>query len=194
MAVNTQQIDTTSVIDIKSSSYKPLLHELQLGEQLNECVHSTRRADFSLMLAMLAEDVREQSQFILPQAKDIEDNEVSNHALRKAFELPYQAPLSLGNMDEINLFNQAEHIQSNNIAMLTLSNVMSPKPLAFRDDVNHIDTQIMNNTSVYCQLKHEKQKSTAAQDNLVNKPLTFNANAWLNSIQKSLVKAPMITC
>ena len=36
------------------SSTDVLLHELQLGEQLNESVVQTRRADFSLMLAMLA--------------------------------------------------------------------------------------------------------------------------------------------
>ena len=47
-----------------------LLHELQLGEQLNDSVVQARRADFSLMLAMLAEDVREQSQFVLPKPAD----------------------------------------------------------------------------------------------------------------------------
>ena len=53
------------------SSTNVLLHELQLGEQLNESVEQTRRADFSLMLAMLAEDVREQSQFLLPKTQEI---------------------------------------------------------------------------------------------------------------------------
>ncbi len=191
MAVNTQQNNSSGIIDNAGLTYKPLLHELQLGEQLNECVHSTRRADFSLMLAMLAEDVREQSQFVLPQAEAIKNADISNEALRKEFELPEKAPLSLRDMDEIDSFNQAKHFKNNDLATIYLTNAISPNPLAFRDNVKHIPTQVMDNTSVYCQLKHAKQQD---ENTPLNKPLAFNAKAWLNTIQNTLVTAPLITC
>jgi hypothetical protein len=90
LAVNV--VDDT--VNNNSIASKPLLHELQLGEQLNECVHQSRRSDFSLMLAMLCDDVREQSQFILPKSAPIDGTstdikEVNNKTLRKHFDLPY---------------------------------------------------------------------------------------------------------
>ena len=86
------------------SSTNVLLHELQLGEQLNESVEQTRRADFSLMLAMLAEDVREQSQFLLPKSEEETAVELSNLALRKQFNLPDKAKLALTTPNEVNQF------------------------------------------------------------------------------------------
>ena len=79
-----------SATDFSSASV--LLHELQLGEQLNESVVQARRADFSLMLAMLTADVREQSQFLLPQAEETTVADVTNIALRKATVVPHRNP------------------------------------------------------------------------------------------------------
>ena len=132
-----------------------LSHELQLGEQLNECIHSERRSDFSLMLAMLADDVREQSQFILPKTEDLADNTVSNSFLRKQFHLPAEAPLSLSDMKQLSQYNQAEIIEKKQFEYLHLMDVLQPKPLAFRNDGSHIETNIINNTSIHCQLKHQ---------------------------------------
>lgn len=193
------------------SSANVLLHELQLGEQLNESVVETRRADFSLMLAMLAEDVREQSQFILPKSSEPAVPDVSNAALRKEFKLPKQAPLGLSSCDEVNLFNQAQAVIDNDMATIHLTNAMMPKPLAFRDDKTHIASDILENTSIICQLRHKQEQGRAAQrlakqtannnsnvqastvgDNTLNKALSFNAKAWLDSVQHSLVSAPLI--
>jgi len=186
------------------SSTDVLLHELQLGEQLNESVVQTRRADFSLMLAMLAEDVREQSQFTLPKVQPPVANDASNSALRKEFNLPQKAPLGLLSMDDIEQFNQVQSVIDNDIANIHLTNAMTPNPLAFRDDRQHIATQILQNTSLFCQLKHqlkhqERQAIKASEsdsdkplDKPLTQPLNFNAKAWLDGIQKSLVKAPLI--
>jgi len=85
LAVNTANNIPDNNIALKSEI---LLHELQLGEQLNESVHQARRADFSLMLAMLCDDVREQSQFILPKSEiNSADQAVDNNeVLRQHFE------------------------------------------------------------------------------------------------------------
>jgi len=178
------------------SSTEVLLHELQLGEQLNESVVQTRRADFSLMLAMLAEDVREQSQFILPKAKQAVTSDASNAALRKEFNLPAKEPLGLSSKDDVEQFNQVQSVIDGDIATIHLHNAMTPNPLAFRDDHQHIPTEILKNTSLLCQLKHQQGQEAGATDKLIeqpiNKSLDFNAKAWLEGIQQSLVKAPLI--
>ena len=173
-----------------------LLHELQLGEKLNESVVQTRRADFSLMLAMLAEDVREQSQFLLPKAAEPTPVDVTNIALRKQFNLPDEAPLALSTPDGVKQFNQIQSIVDNDLATIHLTNAMMPKPLAFRDDKNHIESQVLENTSLFTQLKHKQAQeidsTTNGFDKPLRQPLNFNAKAWLDNIQQSLVKAPLL--
>jgi len=177
-------------------SSNALLHELQLGEQLNESVVQTRRADFSLMLAMLAEDVREQSQFLLPKATEPTPVDATNIALRKQFNLPDKAPLALSTPDGVNQFNQIQSIVDNDLATIHLANAMMPKPLAFRDDKNHIESQVLENTSLFTQLKYKQAQEIDSDSNDSDKPLSqplnFNAKAWLDNIQQSLVKAPLL--
>jgi len=187
----TQQSAKTAVGDLPAAS--ALLHELQLGEQLNESISQTRRADFALMLAMLAQDVREQSQFILPQNLETEAASQDNAKLRAFFELPAKAPLALENNEQIHLFNQAEMLNDNGLENLHLSNAMKPMPLAFRDDDKHIQSNILSNTSLYCQTKHrqcEQEENVDAK--VLNKPLSFNAKNWLKGIEETLVKAPLL--
>lgn len=182
-----------------------LLHELELGDKLNTSVAETRRADFSLMLAMLVEDVREQSQFLLPKTPAHSDVEYSDSSLRKEFHLPKKAPLALSTLDEIKQFNQAQIIVDNGLASIQLSNALSPKPLAFRDNKKHIHSEVIQNTSLFTQLKYKQEPVTQALnlqetqqvtvsdlDKPLNKPSKFNANAWLDGIQESLVKAPLL--
>lgn len=187
-----------------------LLHELQLGEQLNQSVQETRRADFTLMLAMLTEDVREQSQFLLPQTPATSPKALTNTAFRKEFNLPEKAPLALTSLTELTQFNQVQSIIDNNLADIHLTNALQPKPLAFRDDKTHIDRQILENTSLLTQLKHnqlldktEQVRSNNVLENKaegpdkslsqsINQQMNFNAKAWLDGIQQSLVKAPLL--
>jgi len=184
-------------------SSNALVHELQLGERLNQSVEQTRRADFSLMLAMLAEDVREQSQFLLPKAEAPAVEEASNSALRKAFNLPEKESLALKTLEDIKQFNQAQIIANNDLANIHLSNAMNVKPIAFRDNKQHISAEVLENTSLLTQLKHKQLShtqqvaeinSTAIKqaDKPLNQALNFNAKAWLDGIQQSLVKAPLL--
>jgi len=167
-----------------------LLHELQLGEQLNESVHQARRADFSLMLAMLCDDVREQSQFTLPQT-DVSSNEQSKQTtqtLRKHFDIPEQAPLALKNIEQISQFNQSQLITDNDLVSFKLSNVLSPKPLTFRDDYQHIPSNVLGNTSLTCQEKHSCHQSS----NVLNKRVNMDVGGWLKAVQTTLVKSSLV--
>ena len=172
---------------------KPLLHELQLGEQLNECVHQSRRSDFSLMLAMLCDDVREQSQFILPKSAPIDGTStdiklVNNKTLRKHFELPDEAPLALKNLEQINRYNQSQLVTDNDLATLHLTNALSPNPLTFRDDKKHIESNVLGNTHVICQEKHANKQ----EGQVMNKPLNMNVDGWLKAVQSSIVQSSLI--
>jgi len=166
-----------------------LIHELQLGTQLSQSVQHGRRADFSLMLAMLSDDIREHSQFLLPHS-EVENNEESEQKLRKYFQLPKPAPLAIQNTQDIKKFNQAHFILEQRVADLHLQNTLLPLPLALRDDVKYIEPEILANTSMHTQRRYKKETQG---NSLLNKVASFNAKAWLASIEKTLVKAPMVT-
>lgn len=186
MAVNAA--NNSSDNNIASSEI--LLHELQLGEQLNQSVHQARRADFSLMLSMLCDDVREHSQFKLPQS-DVDSDEQaqqSNQSLRKHFDLPEQAPLALKKLADIELYNQSQLIAEDDLIGVKLTNVLSPKPLAFRDDKQHIDSNVLGNTSLTCQERHINRSTTPA----LNKRLSMNVESWLKAVQTSVVKSSLV--
>jgi hypothetical protein len=163
-----------------------LVHELQLGEQLNESVHCERRSDFSLLLAMLTDDVRAHSQFKLPLSQIPEKN-TSSERLRKYFQLPDEAPLALKDVADIDSYNQAILIENQQLEDLRLANILTPKPLAFRDDVKHINQQVMTNTSLYCQQKNQDISLTQTPPRA-----NFNAMAWLSAVQTTIVKAPLM--
>lgn len=192
MAVNTVNNIPDNNIAQTSETLKSeiLLHELQLGEQLNESVHQARRADFSLMLAMLCDDVREHSQFILPKTdvSSADQSKQNNQALRKHFELPEEAPLALKNIEQISQYNQGQLIADNDLVSIQLSNALSPKPLNFRDDKLHIASNILGNTSLTCQEKYTNPQ----QSPVLNKRINMNVEGWLKAVQTSLVKSSLV--
>ena len=187
-------VDPTQINSINSQTVNsaPLLHELQLGERLNKCVHQSRRADFALMLAMLCDDVREHSQFVLPNTPIIDGTatdkpEQTNQVLRKYFELPEEAPLALTSVDQISAFNQAQLVADKKLATLHLSNALVPAPLAFRDDDKHVNHSVLTNTTLVCQKKHAQQQANS----VINKPLTMQVDSWLKAVQTSIVKSSL---
>jgi hypothetical protein len=187
LAVNTAHNIPDNNIALNSEI---LLHELQLGEQLNESVHQARRADFSLMLAMLCDDVREHSQFILPQA-DTDSADLAkqnNQVLRKHFDLPEEAPLALKNIEQISQYNQGQLLADKQLMSIQLDNALSPKALTFRDDKQHIDSKVLGNTSLTCQEKHSHEQAST----VLNKRINMNVEGWLKAVQTTLVKSSLV--
>jgi ribosomal S4p-like protein len=186
------------VIDKSVEKNSLLFHELQLGSQLNQCVHSKRRADFSLMLAMLTDDVREHSQFFVPTAAQ-KDREFSDDILRKAFQLPDKAPLGLKKLTDLNKFSQAELIKQQQLASLHLQNALVPLPLSFYNDKKHLDTKVLSDTSIHCQQRNQQQNQQKNNDKMesstasFNKLAFFNAKAWLDNIQSSLINGANVS-
>lgn len=176
-------LDTSTHQQSQASVPNTLIHELQLGDSLNQCVKESRRADFALMLALLTDDVREHSEFLVPHTEESE-KQVDKEALRRHFELPDSPSLALSTMEELGTFNQAELAINNQLATLRLSQALNPKPLAFRDDAKHVPTVVLANTNIHCQeraMKIERPKT-----------LSMDAKAWLKALAHSTGKEAVI--
>ncbi|WP_448548630.1 VC2046/SO_2500 family protein [Thalassotalea fusca] len=159
-----------------------LIDEHRLGSTLNQCVHQGNRSEFSLLLAMLDEDVRFHAQFTLPQ-KDEFDHIRQTNDLRRFFDLPEPAPIALTAVEQISDFEQAEMIEKGRLSDLRLQDALHPKPLAFRDDKLHIPTSVLTNTSIHCQHKTKTKSETKRSE--------FNAEGWLKNIQNTLVQSTL---
>lgn len=163
-----------------------LINELQLGEKLNECIHHKERSQFSLLLAMLTDDVQAHSQFYLPKT-DVTTPEVDENSLRKLFKLPQTQSLSLDSVENIDEYNQASLVENNSLTSISLLNALKPMPLAFRDDIKFIPSDVLNNTSLYCQRRHEVESITE------NTRLNFKAEEWLNTVNESIRRYEEVT-
>ena len=180
-------------METQSVNSNLLVEELQLGEQLNHCVQSDRRSDFSLMLSMLTDDVLAHSQFKLPHTEQ-PTKLTTDETLRKAFDLPKKPRLSLEGLEDIDEFSQAHLIELQQLSTLHLTQALSPKPLAFRDDKLHIEPNVLANTRLYCQQQYQlkKQADSNKDESGKDNRLAFNVNAWLKSVQTAIVKAPLL--
>lgn len=167
---------------MRSTDVSSVINEISLDNKLNQCVQQRRRADFSLMLAMLTDDAREFSEFVLPEVNENISPQKDNQALRKQFNLPKEQPLALTSLEEISSFNQGQLVTQ--LTALRLQDAMAPKPLSFRDDVKHIEKNITDNMSIHVQRRHHNF-------NQQPKTLAFNANAWLKNVEQAIVSSPL---
>jgi hypothetical protein len=202
---NAKKLNTSLSQQVSKPLNDLLLEELQLKNKLCDSVHTSRRADFSLMLAMLSDDVREFSQFSLPEKQHSEEKENNNKSLRAFFELGESQPLGLGAFSQIASFNQASLVREGYMDTVRLKNTLSPKPLAFRNNKQFICHDVLSNTSLVCQTKHKRlieeaqeayikesePKSGQYKRNdvlpVLNKSKRIEAINWLKAIQKQRI-------
>ena len=158
-----------------------LTHELQLGESLNKCVHSKRRADFSLMLAMLVDDAQEFSQFKLPENVVSPEN-TSEEQIRRHFDLPKKQPLALERAEQTSMFNQSHQIEdTRSLTNIRLNDALSAKPLAFRDDKQFVPTEVKSNVTLFCQSQFNETESQSSA--------ALPVNEWLKAVSREKVQA-----
>ena len=153
------------------------------------------------MLAMLNDDIRQQSQFLMPKTEQ-SAAEITDARLRAEFELPQPAPLGLTDSKQISLYEQAALAEQDLMASIKLSDALNPKPISFRDDKQHLPTQVIENTSIHCQTRNQSAPlagsavSTEPSDK-AQSPQRFqlDAKGWLKAIQHSLLKTeqPLVT-
>lgn len=164
-----------------------LHEELQLGNKLNQCVHTGERSEFALLLAMLDQDVQQHSQFTLPKTEQ-KDKQIDCDSLRKLFKLPAKQPLGLDSVDKIEQFNQADLVEKGCIDSIRLKACLNPSAVAFRDDKGHIETALVNNLSLHC--RHRLNQNQLEKQS--NKRLSFDAAAWLSGIRDAVVASSLV--
>jgi|GEM_PF-2582900 len=163
-----------------------LVNELQLGETLNKCVHKKERSQFSLLLAMLNDDVQAHAQFSLPKTED-QKNKKEGSSLRDLFKLPQEQSLSINNFEQIKAYNQASLLKKESLTELSLLNALKPTPLAFRNNNKFISKNILDNTSLHCQKKYKLENSANSAKEV---RLNFQAQEWLNTVKESIHRFP----
>ena len=161
-----------------------LINEIKLGDTLSKCVHQARRSDFSLLLAMLTDDAREFSEFLLPEASQPETTEASD-ALRRFYQLPEPQALGLEELADIEHYNESGLVHDDKMVSLQLKHALAPKALAFRDNKKHVPQNVLSNMNVHSQRRYQQ----TAQDNNQTLPakLHVDAKKWLSNIEQSLL-------
>lgn len=175
------------MLEVTDTTSQPLIEEAQLGTRLNQHVHHNQRSDFALLLAMLTEDVRAFSQFNLPQTPSAEKKQ-NDIQLRRNFFLPEKQALALKNLEDIDKYAQASLANQGLLMTLKLQDCLQVKPIAFRDDKSHVPSVVMENTSLHCQIKHNKNSTKKLPDKR-----KFDAVGFLENVQNSIVRSPFFS-
>lgn len=137
-------------MSVSTLEQAPLINELLYGQNIGQAVHSQRRADFSLLLAMLSDDVRDNT----PVEKLPSKEEVS---LSQAFSIPKSQALR---SDE-NSYPRGEEIAKQfNLGGLTAARLqayLAPDALAYMPEkTSDLPEEVYHNLSQYQRQKLQK--------------------------------------
>ncbi|WP_298445368.1 VC2046/SO_2500 family protein [uncultured Ferrimonas sp.] len=106
-----------------------LVNELQLGDSLSQAVQQDRRGDFSLLLAMMVQDVRFQSQFQLKK-----DDQGEALPLRQQMQLSEPQPLTEQYQQDSRAQANADAFHQGGLAQSRLQHCLQPEPLDLRGE------------------------------------------------------------
>lgn len=131
-----------------------LINELQIGTGISQAVLHGRRADFSLMLALFSNDVRDTT-----PVEAIEQVETTEDVLRQRFEL--QAPQTLRSDQSSYQISarQADLFHQGGLASAKLSHYLTPEVLAYLpEDTQDFPEEVYLNLSGH-ERRHLAQKT-----------------------------------
>ncbi|MFH4619068.1 VC2046/SO_2500 family protein [Vibrio furnissii] len=131
-----------------------LINELQIGTGISQAVLHGRRADFSLMLALFSNDVRDTT-----PVEAIEQVETTEDVLRQRFEL--QAPQTLRSDQSSYQISarQADLFHQGGLASAKLSHYLTPEVLAYLpEDTQDLPKEVYLNLSGH-ERRHLAQKT-----------------------------------
>ncbi|QTG88921.1 hypothetical protein JTI77_01550 [Vibrio furnissii] len=131
-----------------------LINELQIGTGISQAVLHGHRADFSLMLALFSNDVRDTT-----PVEAIEQVETTEDVLRQRFEL--QAPQTLRSDQSSYQISarQADLFHQGGLASAKLSHYLTPEVLAYLpEDTQDLPEEVYLNLSGH-ERRHLAQKT-----------------------------------
>lgn len=139
-----------------------LINELQIGTGISQAVLHGRRADFSLMLALFSNDVRDTT-----PVEAIEQVETTEDVLRQRFEL--QAPQTLRSDQSSYQISarQADLFHQGGLASAKLSHYLTPEVLAYLpEDTQDLPEEVYLNLSGHERrhLAHKTPKTLLPSD------------------------------
>ncbi|MGF1694916.1 hypothetical protein L4D20_09320 [Vibrio kyushuensis] len=139
-----------------------IINELQFGTGINHAVHAGRRADFSLILSMFSDDVRDNT-----PVEKIEEPEITDQTLRKRFELqPPQQLRSDQSSYDISA-SQANAFHKGGMASAKLNHYLIPETLTYLpEDTHDLPEEVYHNLSGHLrrQLSENKPKNLLPVD------------------------------
>jgi hypothetical protein len=120
-----------------------IINELQFGNGINHAVHEGRRADFSLILSMFSDDVRDNT----PTEK-VDEIDTSEQALRKRFELQGPQQLRSDQSSYELSAQQALLFHRSGLPSAKLSHYLKPDALTYLpEDTHNLPEEVYHNLS-----------------------------------------------
>ncbi|GAA5217985.1 VC2046/SO_2500 family protein [Corallincola platygyrae] len=111
-----------------------VVNELELGQSLNYAIASSDSAKFSLLLAMLSDDVTDQPQFSFANTQQREAD-ATDASLRRALQLTPPKPLYADDAidEKLGLYHQLRKAEAS-LADLRLADALMPQPLVGKSE------------------------------------------------------------
>lgn len=125
-----------------------LVDELQLGNTLNNAVHSGFKAQFDLLISMLSSDIQD-----APWVTDPADAAERREDLRRKFELGNPVRLQSDDADLARADVLGEQFRAGGLKAVHLQECLNPEPLTLKH--NEIPDEVLNLLSP---LKQEKYR------------------------------------
>ena len=120
-----------------------IINELQFGTGINHAVHEGRRADFSLILSMFSDDVRDNT-----PVEKVDEIDTTEQALRQRFELQSPQQLRSDQSSYEMSAQQASLFHTSGLPSAKLSHYLKPDALTYLpEDTHDLPEEVYHNLS-----------------------------------------------
>ncbi len=126
-----------------------LKNELDIGVSLNKATADNYRGDFSLILSLMSQDVRDMAQFELKEKNDLRDR----------FELPEDAPAEVNLADGIAFNEHSDVFRSQNHTEFLLYQSLRPEPLVCGGSVPAAMRRALDNCDIHTINRYKRIES-----------------------------------
>lgn len=118
--------------DITETITKGALNELHFGDNISVAVEDGRRSDFSLLVAMFSEDIREAI-----STEPLDTISTTELDLRNELQVPHQVRLRSNQESYLKSANIAKHFHEGGMLSARLQTGLNPDSLAYMTENTH---------------------------------------------------------